>query len=95
MKTVLLDGDNIKTVSDIHKEFGKVISLPDYYGENLDALYDVLTDVKEELGVIVIKNKLLKNKLGKNWENFLLLMEDLNEEISNFYFLVAPFGNNQ
>ena len=94
MKIVLLDGDRIKKESDIHKEFGKVISLPGYYGENLDALYDVLTDLNEEIGVIVVKNKLLMNNLGKSWENFLLLMEDLNEEISDFYFMIAPFGNN-
>ena len=94
MKIVLLDGDRIKKESDIHKEFGKAISLPGYYGENLDALYDVLTDLNEEIGVIVVKNKLLMNNLGKSWENFLLLMEDLNEEISDFYFMIAPFGNN-
>ena len=92
MKIVLIDGDKIKTFSGLHNEFKKVLDFPAYYGENLDALYDVLTDIKEELGVIIVKNKLLRNNLGKKWENFILMLEELNEEKTDFYFMIAPFG---
>lgn len=41
---IIICGSNIESVDDIHHIFIKALQLPDYYGRNLDALYDVLTD---------------------------------------------------
>ena len=43
MKTIVLDGNLIK--KDGHKYLKKALDFPDYYGNNLDALYDCLTDI--------------------------------------------------
>ena len=43
MKQVTLKGEKIRSVSDLHKELKEQLELPDYYGENLDALWDCLT----------------------------------------------------
>lgn len=48
MKTIELDVTNIATVKALHVYIAYRLSLPDYYGKNLDALYDVLGDVGEE-----------------------------------------------
>ena len=43
MKIIEIDGKSIK--KDGHKYLKKVFNFPDYYGNNLDALYDCLTDI--------------------------------------------------
>ena len=38
----------LDTPDHVHETMGRCLTLPAYYGNNLDALYDVLTDLKEE-----------------------------------------------
>ena len=35
----------------IHRILKETLGFPDYYGENLDALYDCLTDIREDTAV--------------------------------------------
>ena len=44
IKKVIIDGKKIKTKKDLHVFFKKELEFPDYYGENLDAFWDCLTD---------------------------------------------------
>ena len=41
-----LDGNNCKTSTDLYIELVKAFDLPDYFGKNLDALYDCLMDLE-------------------------------------------------
>lgn len=43
LKTILLDGNTIITKERLHLELKDALDLPDYYGNNLDALWDCLT----------------------------------------------------
>ena len=47
MKVYEIDGELI--ASDGHKYLKKALDFPDYYGENLDALYDCLCDLNCEI----------------------------------------------
>ena len=47
MKIYELDGKLI--ASDGHKYLKEALDFPDYYGENLDALYDCLTEFNGEI----------------------------------------------
>lgn len=51
METVILDGKKLENASEGHKYLKEMLRLPDYYGENLDALYDVLTEVGEDMEI--------------------------------------------
>lgn len=48
MKEIMIDGSAIFTSPDFHKALATALSFPDYYGNNLDALYDCLTEIGEE-----------------------------------------------
>jgi len=50
MKIIELDGKCIKKHS--HDYLKEKFSFPDYYGKNLDALYDCLTEMKCEIEII-------------------------------------------
>ena len=47
MKTVTLALARMQSIRQLHKYLRAELELPDYYGENLDALYDCLTEVCE------------------------------------------------
>lgn len=44
----ILDGKLLQSPETAHPYLKKSLGLPDYYGENLDALYDCLTEICEE-----------------------------------------------
>lgn len=48
MKKILLDLNLIKTRDQLHDYLALTMEFPDYYGRNLDALYDMLTDITED-----------------------------------------------
>lgn len=42
MKKIILDFACITSLSDFYQQLGHHISLPDYFGNNLDALWDIV-----------------------------------------------------
>ncbi len=52
MKTVLIDANKMKD-KDFHDYFKYKLELNGYYGDNLDAMYDVLSTLREELRIYV------------------------------------------
>ena len=48
MRKVLLDLNPARSVEWIHEYLKFALEFDDYYGKNLDALYDQLTSVKED-----------------------------------------------
>lgn len=48
MKEITVDCRNFVSRSDLHQAFAQALSFPDWYGNNLDALYDQLTSIGAE-----------------------------------------------
>lgn len=65
MKTCILDGEKIKDREMLHDILAADLSLPAWYGRNLDALYDCLTDRQEETKILIKNRELLEHTLGK------------------------------
>lgn len=76
MKTVVLDGGVITCMEDVHTAFADALELPDYYGRNLDALYDCLTDLAEPAEVQLCDLDGLEAALGKRFDSLLLVLAD-------------------
>lgn len=49
---MILDGKNMTTRKDAHDEIARVLELPDYYGRNLDALWDLLGERQWQITLI-------------------------------------------
>lgn len=52
MREILVDLNMLDTKDKIHDFFSTELETPQWYGRNLDALYDELTSVCEELSII-------------------------------------------
>ena len=51
-KVFYIDLRSIATKEELHGLLAKELPLPDYYGRNLDALYDILTECGEGWNII-------------------------------------------
>ena len=92
MKAVFLDGNRIENMAGIHAAFSEALSFPEYYGANLDALNDMLTETSDEIVVIAVNTELLASNVGKRrWKSFVRLMENLEENRHAFRFFLEPF----
>lgn len=90
MKIVLLDGEKITNSADMHRAFKEALGFPEWYGNNLDALNDMLTESTEDIGVILVNTDKLSDALGWRWEMVLRLLVDLKREKPNFSVSFEP-----
>lgn len=85
MKIIILDGDKIKNIDDFHTSFAKMLNFPAYYGRNLDALHDLLTEISDELYIFAVNTDELEENLGARWDIIVEMMEEIENE--NIHFI--------
>ena len=56
MKSVILDAKKMAEKEKMHEYFANKFDLPEYYGKNLDALFDSLCEINEPM-LIKLKNE--------------------------------------
>lgn len=61
MKTIEIDGKLIKKEG--HDYLKEVFNFPDYYGKNLDALYDCLTEIGVKTEVKLLNKDFVSNDI--------------------------------
>lgn len=81
----ILDGSRVKDRPALHAELQTVLELPGYYGRNLDALYDCLTDISEETMLLIIDSEKISS-LGEYAERFYKTLSDAAEENPKFNY---------
>ena len=47
MKQIILDGNILADATQVHDYLKEMLEFPEYYGKNLDALHDCLTDLED------------------------------------------------
>ncbi len=65
----------IYTANELHAQMAESLPLPDYYGGNLDALYDVLTEQGEGWFLHFFECDEAKAALGKYFERFQIMCQ--------------------
>lgn len=53
MRQILIDCNHISSVKALHIYLQQVMDLPEYYGRNLDALHDVLTEIAQPTELVL------------------------------------------
>ena len=51
MKSVVIYGSDFENIKQVHEFLAEELDFPDYYGANLDALHDVLTEMDQPVRI--------------------------------------------
>ena len=81
MKKITLDFENISNKEEMHKYLAEKFEFPDYYGKNLDALFECLTDIAEPTAVNIIN---AINDYDEQIINVITSAEEENDNLAVF-----------
>jgi len=73
---VIIRGNEIHSESDFHKKISEAFEFSDYYGKNLDALWDYLsTEVERPVSLIWKDSELSKKFMGDDFDKLAKLLD--------------------
>ena len=87
MKQVIIDFTNCKSLLDLHTELAQKLDFPDFYGQNLDALWDCLTGFIEVPVNVSFKSI---NTLPKDLQQYALQVFEVFVDAEKKYNEVHP-----
>ncbi len=89
MKKVSIDGRYISTYQELHELLQKKLEFPDFYGANLDALWDCLTGMIElPLELHWRHYDVSQQRLGERAERVKEVMKEAEEQGIGFRLIV-------
>ena len=80
MRKITLDIERMRSLPMLHKYLHTALALPEYYGANLDALFDCLTELAEPTELVVPRQVADEAYLGWYGQQFLQMLQDAAEE---------------
>ena len=83
MKEFTLDLAGTYSADDFYEYLGEYISIPSYFGYNLDALWDLLTDVREETAIHIVNAEEARSTLPKFIRGLERIASRLDKEEEN------------
>ncbi|MDY4078030.1 MAG: barstar family protein [Clostridium sp.] len=86
MKEIILDCKEMSSKEKAHEYIMKKMSFPDYYGKNLDALYDILSTYDKEVYVKFINFESLFKQLGDYAVSLIDVFRESEEENTKIKF---------
>ena len=84
MKEYRIDCLNMSDRVTAHKYLAEVFAFPEWYGNNLDALFDLLRDMGES--VVIIENTDALSAMGVYGEALISTIKDAADENPNMTF---------
>jgi len=84
-KKVNLAGKSIRSPEEFYGQIARKLRFPDYFGRNLDALWDILTtDVKGPVELAWEDAEASRKFMGKDFEKIAALLKDVEKERDDF-----------
>ena len=77
-----------KTKEKAHIYLRQVLRLPSYYGNNLDALYDCLTDIYDKQTIMIPKEITSPRYLGNYGKRMLLVFQEAAKDNKNLQIII-------
>ena len=90
MKEIILNGRLLTTKNRMYDQFDEVFDLPEYFGNNLDALWDVLNETSEPMTIhFTYVTKFLEETgtYGESVLRFFRELEEKNKHVKVYYYL--------
>lgn len=84
MKTIYIDFTDIGDYEDFYTQLKEKLTLPDHFGDNLDALFDVITgELEMPLHIEFVNMSVDQLEM---FEDLLTTLEDAEDEVEEFTF---------
>lgn len=80
MDTIFLDAAAMPDRETAHRYLAGQLAFPDYYGKNLDALFDLLSERSAPTRLVIRDRRALENTLGPYGAALLRTLEDAAAE---------------
>ena len=80
MKHIVLTAETCPTKECLHRYIADQLGFPSWYGENLDALFDCLTDVNEDISIHVPNVDGLEAVLGPYARRLMRVLVEASSE---------------
>lgn len=87
MKIIILDGSRFTSRQEAHEYIQKTLSFPSYYGKNLDALDDCLSELSRDIGVVMTNLDAARFMLGEYADGILEDFEDVLGAKGRFFIV--------
>lgn len=94
MDEVVINGAAITDKAALHSFLAAQMHFPEWYGGNLDALFDCLTDVHTPTRIRVTEKNSLKKSLGSYADRFLRLLTDASTENPDLQIVFEDVNEN-
>ena len=89
MNTILLNGKKMTTKKGAHLYLKSMLLHPDYRGNNLDALWDVLSIVRQPVSIILYNKEFMDENLGQYGNLIIEVFNEAAEANNSIKFKVA------
>ena len=94
MRRANIDSAGIGSRQDLHAALKEALDLPEYYGNNLDALADCLSDLFEDTCLILRHPESLRKTLGDYADALLHVLHRAARDNRHFVFLIVEDAPN-
>lgn len=87
MSIFILDFLMVEDKETLYDYLERVLRLPDWFGRNLDALYDVLEEFGTDTVIVLENTDYLKDIMGEYGEKLLSVIKEASEEPYSFILI--------
>ena len=85
LRSYRLSGREIRSLEEFYDVISLRLSLPEHFGRNLDALWDVLTtDVRGPVKIIWEESSISRKAMGPVYDRVSALLKDVQKERDDF-----------
>lgn len=95
MIQVCIDAADCRSRQELHRVFAQTLSFPAWYGNNLDAMHDCLTDCRRDVTLTLRHTDALKENLGPYADCLLRMLRDVTVENSHFRLVTSENGGEE
>jgi len=87
MKTIILNGKDITTEEIFHEKISKLLEFPDFYGKNLDALWDLMSGHIDTNIILIWKDhQIAKKSFPKTFDDIVETFKEVKKLWENFEY---------
>ncbi len=86
MKTTILNGKRMRYNKSTHDYLKRKLQFPDYYGNNLDSLWDLLTTIGNPIEIVLLNSESIYENLGDYGVEIVRVFVEAMDENPNLIF---------